>query len=280
MKKRILIALLVAAMLLLTACNGGGNPPTPTKKDPVVTPVSEAFQVSEMKYSIYSNDESDMILPYRFYVPEDYNEDTAYPVFLFLHGAGERGSDNQSQLKNMVAELFNQTNSKYIDAIVVCPQCPSGQQWVDTPWANGNYSVDAIPESNELATAYELVEWTKYNLSTDHNRYYMMGLSMGGFGTWDMIMRHRDSFTAAVALCGGADVSYAEYLKDFPIWAVHSSNDYSVPYAGTQAMCQALENAGSTVYTFETKSSGHNVWGYAGGSTEIADWLFSQGVTE
>ena len=219
-------------------------------------------------------------LPYRIYVPSDYDPSKLYPVVTILHGAGERGSDNQAQLKNMVAALFNQKDSKYIDAIIVCPQCPAGQQWVDTPWANGNYSVDSLNESNELKTAFELVEWTKYNLSTDHNRYYMMGLSMGGFGTWDMIMRHRDSFTAAVALCGGADVSYAEYLKDFPIWAVHSSNDYSVPYAGTQAMCQALENAGSTVYTFETKSSGHNVWGYAGSSTEIADWLFSQGVTE
>ena len=141
-------------------------------------------------------------LPYRIYVPSDYDPSKLYPVVTILHGAGERGSDNQSQLKNMVAELFNQTDSKYIDAIVICPQCPSGQQWVDTPWANGNYSVDSVPESNELQTAYELVEWTKYNLSTDHNRYYMMGLSMGGFGTWDMIMRHRDSFTAAVALCG------------------------------------------------------------------------------
>ena len=221
----------------------------------------------------------DTTLKYRIYVPSDYDSSKQYPVVTILHGAGERGDDNVSQLKNMVSELFNQKDSKYMDAIVICPQCPSGQQWVDTPWENGNYSVEGVPESDELKAAFGIVEWAKYNLAADMNRFYIMGLSMGGFGTWDMIMRHRDSFAAAVPLCGGADVSYVEYLKDFPIWAVHSSNDTSVPYIKTRQMYDALKATGSTSFIFEEKTSGHNVWGYAGNSTEIADWLFQQGLT-
>ncbi len=217
-------------------------------------------------------------LPYRIYVPSDYDPQKSYPVVTILHGAGERGNDNQAQLKNMVPALFNQNNSKYMDAIIICPQCPSGQQWVDTPWTKGNYSVDEIPESNELKAAFGLSEWAKYNLAVDLDRVYIMGLSMGGFGTWDMIMRHKESFTAAIPICGGADPEYAEYLKDFPIWTLHGTRDSSVPYAGTEAMCQALKEAGSTSYHFDTlENQGHIIWDTVGNSNEIADWLFSQG---
>ena len=187
----------------------------------------------------------------------------------------------ESQLKNMISEMFNQENSLYYDSIIICPQCPSSNQWVDTPWENGNYSIDTVQESNELANVYEFILNVRNTMAVDSNRFYVMGLSMGGFGTWDLIMRHTDDFAAAVCLCGGADVSQANNLLKMPIWAVHGTNDSSVPYAGTQAMCNEIINLGGKECTFESMQNyGHNVWSYAGGSKEIATWLFSQGVTE
>ncbi|MBE6663718.1 MAG: hypothetical protein E7602_04350 [Ruminococcaceae bacterium] len=215
----------------------------------------------------------DTTIPYRIYVPSDYDQTKKYPVLTILHGAGERGNDNVSQLVNMVSEMFNQENSKYVDAIIICPQCPGGQQWVDTPWANGNYSIDAVKESNELSAVMDILEGVGSTYSTDTDRYYVMGISMGGFGAWDMVMRHTDVFSKAVCLCGGGDVSQAGKLVNTPIWVVHSSNDTIVPYEGSEAMSQAIKDAGGELCVFETKNSGHNVWSYAGSSTDIANWL-------
>ncbi len=214
-------------------------------------------------------------LPYRIYVPSDYDASKEYPLLTILHGAGERGNDNKNQLINMVPEMFNQEGSKYMDAIIICPQCPSHpNQWVDTPWTDGNYSISSVGESDELKAVVALVTKARKELSVDSNRVLVMGLSMGGFGTWDLLMRHSDIFTRAVCLCGGGDPSQAEKLINIPIWAVHSSNDGIVPYEGTKEMCEAIKNAGGELCIFETKESKHNVWTYAGESTEIANWLF------
>ena len=221
-------------------------------------------------------------LPYRLYVPSNYDASKEYPVLVFLHGAGERGNDNKAQMSNMLAEMFNQQNTLIEGAIVIAPQCPGGNQWVDTPWANGNYSIDNVPESNELKAVVELLNSVKETFSTDEDRYYAMGISMGGFGTWDLIMRHTEMFAAAVPVCGGADVSQAESLKYMPIYTAHADNDGSVPFTGTNEMVKALKQAGSTVIIFKQRadgslsSGGHLIWSEIGAKKEMLEWLFSQ----
>ncbi len=225
-------------------------------------------------------------LPYRIYIPSSYNENEKLPVVTILHGAGERGNDNKKQLINMVPGLFSQKNSPFFDAIVIAPQCPAyPEQWVDTPWAQGNYSTESVAESNELKAVVELLESVKGELSTDEDRYYVMGISMGGFGTWDLISRHTEMFAAAVPLCGGADPSMAKHLVDFPIWTVHSTNDGTVPFAGTNEMVEAIKAECDELgldpkITFEKKSMDHNVWTYAGTNARISAWLFSQRLSD
>lgn len=221
-------------------------------------------------------------LAYRLYVPSNYDASKDYPVIVFLHGAGERGNDNKAQMGNMLPVMFNQQNTRMENAIVVAPQCPWNNQWVDTPWANGNYSIDNVPESNELKAVVELLSTIKSKYSTDENKYYAMGISMGGFGTWDLIMRHTETFAAAVPVCGGADVSQAENLKYMPIFTAHASNDWSVPYAGTEAMVEALRNVGSTSVIFKCHKDGtltgggHLIWDEIGGNLQMLEWLFNQ----
>ena len=216
-------------------------------------------------------------LPYRIYVPYEYDEDKEYPVLLLLHGAGERGTDNKGNLYHMLHEMFAHADTPLADAIVIAPQCPAApNQWVDTPWASGNYSVDAVAMSNELGAVLELLYAVEEEFSTDDDRYYIAGLSMGGFGTWDMIMRYPDVFAAAVPICGGADPNYAEDIYDMPIYTVHGSADPTVPVTGTRAMVEAIRALGGSVIYRELEGEGHGVWSWAAQNKDLWEWMFEQ----
>lgn len=215
-------------------------------------------------------------LPVRIYVPYDYDDTKSYPVLTFLHGAGERGTDNTSQLKNMVLNLFMSSQNPVWNSIVICPQCPGDNRWVDHDWEKGNYMVDRVKESNELKAVIQVLDTVKETYQTDTKRYYVTGLSMGGFGTWDLIMRHPDIFAAAVPLCGGADIFKAQSIKDMPIYTVHGSSDGSVPCSGTREMVKTLKQFGSPVIYEELVGYGHNVWDYASNNFGIWKWLFEQ----
>ncbi len=222
-------------------------------------------------------------LPYRIYIPSDYDytKSEKYPLVLFLHGAGERGNDNESQLKNALPTLFERADGLIKKSIVIAPQCPKDNQWVDTPWTDGNYSVDEIPESNELAAVVELVKSTCDNYSIDKARVYVIGISMGGFGTWDLIMRHNDIFAAAIPICGGADPTKAEELVNTPIYTFHGTDDTSVPYEGTAEMVEAIEDLGGRLINFITyDGEGHGIWDTACAEDGLLEWLFSQKLSD
>ncbi len=221
------------------------------------------------------------IMPYRIYVPEDYDEETEYPLVVFLHGAGERGKDNDLQLKNAVQTLFDRDDGLMKQSIVIAPQCNTDNQWVDTPWANGNYSVDQIPESDELGAVVALTESIAGKYSIDKTRIYAMGVSMGGFGTWDLIIRHNDVFAAAAPMCGGGDPSKASLLVNTPIYTFHGTADKSVPYSGTAEMVRAIEDEGSRVINFVSyDGDGHNIWEKAAAEPDWLAWLFEQRLTD
>ncbi|MBQ7906717.1 MAG: dienelactone hydrolase family protein [Clostridia bacterium] len=220
-------------------------------------------------------------IPYRMYIPHDYNPKGSYPVLLFLHGAGERGTDNSAQLKNAMLNLLNQENSPLLNAIVIAPQCPWNDQWVNvSAWTDGTYDHNTLPISSSLECVVEILDAVGSELPADTSRYYAMGLSMGGYGTWDLAVRYPDKLAGIVPICGGGDDSdeAIEGIKDLPIYTVHGSSDNIVPYANsTQKLIAALEKAGSTSYTVELLSGyGHNVWDYTSKKAEIMTWLFSQ----
>lgn len=220
-------------------------------------------------------------LGYRIYVPADYDASKTYPVLLFLHGAGERGSDNASHMNSTVQNLFNTRPDTLAQTIVVAPQCPAGQQWVDYPWAKANYSSDKIKESKALSTAFEILTSVMNEYSCDRDRVYALGLSMGGYGTWDMLVRHGDTFAAAVPLCGGGDASKADYLKNIPIWTYHGTADPTVQFKGTQEMYNSIVAAGGEKIKFNAvEGAGHNVWDAATTNGELIDWLFANKLSD
>src|SRR3954466_12859543 len=122
-------------------------------------------------------------LPYRLLKPKGYDKDQAYPLVLFLHGAGERGTDNQKQLIHGLNEFAQDEMLDKYPCFIVAPQCPDGKQWVDTPWSADSHTMAKEP-TEPLRQSLELLQALQKEFSIDSKRLYVTGLSMGGFGVW------------------------------------------------------------------------------------------------
>ncbi len=220
-------------------------------------------------------------LNYRLYVPDDYDPNIKYPVVLFLHGYGERGSDNNVQLGcGMMKGFFSKNYYKDHPCIIVAPQCPSSTQWAVQGYT-GSYGISDTPSTNTFTEAIQLckkaVEQTVADYSVDTNRLYVTGLSMGGYGTWNIITHYPDYFAAAVPLCGGADPNKASRLVDLPIWAFHGDSDPTVPVSGTRDIYNAIIAAGGNKIQYtEYTGADHYIWDPTYARADVWNWMFSQ----
>ena len=223
-------------------------------------------------------------LPYRVFLPDGYDTASAekYPVLLFLHGYGEKGNDNASQIRVLGgANLLLDQLVANGNCVVIAPQCndPTEYNWVDINhrWATGTRQ--SLPENPTVtleAATQLLLDYINEG-KIDKNRVYVSGLSMGGYGTWEIIARNPDLFAAAVPLCGAGILSSAESLKDMAIWAFHGYSDTTVPASGTRDMENAIKAAGGTKIRATYYSGvGHNVWPYAYAEAGLVDWILAQ----
>jgi predicted peptidase len=157
------------------------------------------------------------------------------------------------------------------------PQCPNKQQWVNVPWKEGSYRFKDIPVSDPMKLAKEIFDKVVREYAVDTKRVYVMGMSMGGYGTWNFVMRYPKLIAAAVPICGAGDPSMAKKIKRIPIWAFHGDKDPTVPLAGSTEMIESLtrfkkHKARFTIY----KDVGHNSYELAWKNPSLVDWLFSQ----
>ncbi|MRT94385.1 prolyl oligopeptidase family serine peptidase [Ancylomarina sp. 16SWW S1-10-2] len=228
-------------------------------------------QSSLFSYEKYSNANGDT-LNYR-QLFSDYDTESKYPLVIFLHGSGERGDDNESQLKWGVMNFASSQNMKMYRPIVIAPQCPKGMSW-------GNFSYEDMTiqstPSKPMELLIELINEAKLKLPVDTNRIYITGLSMGGFGTFDAISRYPNLFAAAVPVCGGGDVSKAPAISHLPIWIFHGALDTTVNPALSQNMVKALTLAGAHPGYTQYPEAGHFSWIAAYSDAMMMEWLFSQ----
>lgn len=274
MKKRVLSVLIVLAMMLsMTAMASDSD-------------ANAAAEVMSKKTFYSSNNTS---LPYRLYVPDDYNPEKEYSLLLFLHGAGNRGNDNENQVSantGLINRIINgeqivyngETLSADKEFIIVAPQCMTDFQWVDTSWSvtpDPSYKLDAVVQSAYMTAVVELIDDICSTYNIDSSRMYATGLSMGGFGVWDLLMRYPDLFAAAVPMGGAGDTSKANIIKNTPVWTFHQLHDPVVASAGTVAMVKALVDVGAEVKFTPYFDTVHNAWtkGYA--EPELLQWLYS-----
>jgi len=214
-------------------------------------------------------------LPYRILKPADYDANKKYPLVIFLHGAGERGTDNLVQLKHGMADYANDENRKKFPAFVIAPQCPAERKWVEVNWSDPNHEMPAEP-SIPMKQTFDVIEGLRKEFSIDEKRLYMTGLSMGGFGTWDALQRKPDYFAAGIPICGGGDVKQAAKLKNVPIWCFHGDQDTAVKVARSREMIAAIKEAGGMPKYTEYPNVGHDSWSATYRNPEVHAWLFGQ----
>ena len=212
-------------------------------------------------------------LPYRLYVPRDYVQTRRYPLLVVLHGAGERGSDNAAQLSNGVLAFCDHRLQKRRPTFVVYPQCPAGARWVEAPWSEGRYDLSKVPQSKPTTALLELIAALNTEFTLDPKRLLVCGLSMGGYGAWDLMTRYPERFAAGMPICGGGDPTQAARLRKLAIWAFHGARDPVVPVAGSRQMVQALKRAGGRVRYTEYPDVEHRAWERAFTDRRTISWL-------
>ena len=218
---------------------------------------------------------------YRLRFPDGFTEGDSrrYPLVLLLHGAGERGADNEAQLVHGAIEFAKPQRQAEYPCFVLVPQVATGQRWVDVDWGQPG-GAGSFPEkdSPDFAAAIGMVrEWIEGG-RVDPRRVYVTGLSMGGYGSWYAGAAYRDLFAAAAPICGGGDPSWAARYAGMPIWAFHGAQDKAVPVVRSREMISALTAAGQQpkpLYT-EYPEGGHNVWTETYLRDDFFSWLFSQ----
>ena len=238
-------------------------------------------QVESFLYKTHINkDISPIDMPYRLCLPKNYDNSKSYPLVMFLHGAGERGTNNTAQLTaNRGATLWAETANQEVNpCFVIAPQCYSNRQWVNTAWGYGSYEQENVAVSDELLMAMDILDSLGLDYNIDTKKLYITGLSMGGYGTFDAITRFPGKFAAAIPMCGAGDPSKAFHIGNMPLWIFHSADDPVVPVAGSRDMVKAINELGpndrSVLYK-EYTNQNHSVWIAALNEPGLNDWLFS-----
>lgn len=214
-------------------------------------------------------------LPYRLLRPKDLDDTRRYPLVIFFHGAGERGDDNVKPLVHGMNDFASDDVMAKYPCFVIAPQCPTGLQWVDTPWTADAHTMQDKP-TKPMRLSLELITSLQSEFKIDEDRLYVTGLSMGGFGAWDAIQRHPARFAAAVPICGGGDPAFAKQLANLPVWAFHGDADGVVKPNRSRDMIAALKAAGGAPKYTEYPGVGHNSWAATYANREMYDWLFRQ----
>ena len=213
-------------------------------------------------------------LKYRILTPINYNQKNIYPVHLFLHGAGERGNDNELQLIHGAKLFLKKENREKYSSWVIFPQSPKNDWWgYEDP-----YKFDyKVTKSKAMDLVVKLMDDFIKRKDVDANKVYVSGLSMGGMGTFVILNLRPNMFAAATPICGdGEPSSVNNYAKKIPIWIFHGSDDTVVSPKNSLKMAKAIiENGGSPKMTFY-ENVGHNSWNNAFKEKDFLKWIHSK----
>ena len=195
--------------------------------------------------------------PYLVYLPEGYDQTSRkeWPVIIYLHGSSCKGN-NLDRLKKY-GPPFYLDRGMQVDAIVISPQCPSNRNWTTGNWFESFY--------NEMKDNYHI----------DASRVYLTGMSLGGFGTWDLASRYPDYIAAIMPLCGGGRPDMAESMKDLPTWVFHGDKDRLVNVKRSEQMVSAMQEQGGRPKFSVLKGQGHDIHKVYS-DQGVYEWLLSQ----
>ena len=233
---------------------------------------------TEFEKKVYVTASNDS-LNYRLLRPEVEQEGEKYPLVLFLHGSGERGSDNEKQLFHGSQMWLNPVNRENYPAFVLVPQCPESGYWAYTDRPSSfepNQMPSDVPLSPVFRTLKELIDTYLAMPQVDKKRVYVIGLSMGAMGTYDLAVRYPEIFAAAIPICGTVNPTRLSAAKDVKFRIFHGDADTVVPVSGSRQAYKALKAAGADVEYIEFPGVTHGSWNPAFTQPDFMSWLFSQ----
>ncbi len=179
------------------------------------------------------------------------------PMIVFLHGAGERGDDLELVKVHGIPKYFCADNDyRGLRVITLSPQCPADRVW--------NHMPDQI---------MDLIEHVASDMNVDKKRITLTGISMGGYGTWEMACMYPDYFAAVAPICGGGMVWRAGALTKLPIRAFHGTDDFAVPYNASVEMVEAIKHLGGNATLTSYDNVGHDSWTSAYETSDVIEWL-------
>jgi predicted peptidase len=202
------------------------------------------------------------------------------PLFLFLHGVGECGTDNESQLWypffNDETSIFSQSSREKFPCHIIAPQAQDENRWVDMrDWGQSDLML-AKESTKSLNAVGELTRHFIENAEIDATRVYITGLSMGAFGVYELLIRNPDLFAAAVAICGGTDLKAVAAIRNVPLRVYHGNRDKVVPVDRSRSISDVLSPLNVDFEYVELDQVGHNAWEYAFRDETLLPWLFNQ----
>ncbi len=242
------------------------------------------------------NASNGMTMPYRLFLPKGFNKSESLPLLVYLHGRGERGSDNRSKMIDNIPLFAGQRSivspnmQAQFRSIVLVPQCSDttiNEEWAkwvgnapETPWLglgeDGSYTMAETPSASGFA-ALELIQSIVSSHHVNEKRVYLTGISMGGFGTWEFLGRAPELFAAAIPMAGYSDPTIVPSIKHLPIWIFHGDQDQYNPVQGSRNMYKLLKQEGSMVRYDEYKNTEHTpTFHKAWNNPAILPWLFAQ----
>ncbi|MFP4549059.1 MAG: prolyl oligopeptidase family serine peptidase [Fidelibacterota bacterium] len=196
-------------------------------------------------------------IDYLIHLPKNYKEKgQAFPLMIFLHGAGERGNDPEKVKMWGPPKIAEQ--DKNFPYVLISPQCPEGDWW---------------SSFTQLENLHTLINTITDEYNIDRSRIYLTGLSMGGYGTWALACEYPELFAAIAPICGGGQPRLTRKITNIPTWVFHGAKDEVVPISESEEMVEALENHGGTVKFTVFPNATHNSWSRAYNETDLLKWF-------
>lgn len=213
-----------------------------------------------MTDNVFCAERGKIEMGYYLSLPEDYSSEKVFPMIVFLHGAGERGN-GRDELHLIKKEGICRylAEGKTYPAIVLCPQCPRRLVW-----------------DNLVFELKELIDYIADSFHADRHRISLTGISMGGYGTWQMGMTYPNFFSALAPVCSGGFSWRSENLITTPVWAFHGTADPAVPWRNSQEMVEAVNAKGGSARLTLFEGVVHESWDCAYLQTDVISWLLEQ----
>jgi len=254
-------SILFSMLLAICACAGsfGQTSAQVLKKDDLT-----------FRKQVYA-DKGGIKMPYRLFVPANYDASQKYPLILWLHGANGRGSDNLKQIsggnENGTYVWTTPANQAQLPAFVLAPQCPEDRFWSE-------------PETNEISPqlhmALDVLASVQKEFSIDPDRIYLAGQSMGGVGVWALLQSQPDRWAAALVLCAFDNFTNAKGIARVPLWVFQGDADMVVPVNLVRQMVKDLKKSGVRPRYSEYHNVGHDVWLKAFAEPDLVLWLAAE----